>query len=200
MTSRRRALIVSTTLRRSRRRAVACACAIGWIVFPGCKSSPQPSPREGVALASLTVTSPAFSSNGPIPVDYTCDGADKSPELTWSAPPSATKSLSIVMDDPDAASSAFTHWIAANVRPATATLPEAVDPTELGGVVGINSFNRSGYSGPCPPKRELHHYFFRVFALDAVIPIGADATRETVDSAMSGHVLAEGVLVGTFSH
>ena len=181
-------------------RALSCACAIGWAVFPGCKSSPQPSPREGVALVSLTVTSPAFSSNGPIPVDCTCDGADRSPQLTWSAPPSGTKSLSIVMDDPDASSGGFTHWLAVNLRPDTLTLPEAVDSSELGGVVGINSFNRLGYSGPCPPRRELHHYFFRVFALDTVIPIGADATREAVDAAMSGHVLAAGALVGTFSH
>jgi hypothetical protein len=104
------------------------------------------------------------------------------------------------MDDPDASSGGFTHWIAANLRPDTLTLPEAVDASELGGVVGINSFNRLGYSGPCPPRRELHHYFFRVFALDTVIPIGADATREAVDAAMSGHVLAEGALVCTFSH
>ena len=178
---------------------LACACAIAWTAYPGCKSSPQPAPPQGVTVASLTVTSHAFSSNGAIPVDCTCDGADRSPELAWSAPPSGTKSLAIVMDDPDA-SGGFTHWIVANLRSDSLSLPEGVDPSATGAIVGINGFNRPGYSGPCPPRRELHRYVFRVFALDAMLPTEANVARDAIDAAMSGHVLAEGALVGTFAH
>jgi Raf kinase inhibitor-like YbhB/YbcL family protein len=167
----------------------------------GCKSGgAQPSPPPGVTLASLTVTSKSFPSGGAIPVDYTCDGADKSPQLTWSAPPAGTKSLTVLVDDPDAPGGDFTHWIVFNLRPDTLSVPEAADPTELGGVVGTNGFNRVQYSGPCPPRMELHHYYFRVFALDATLGVTSGAAREAVDAAMSGHVLAEGALVGTFSH
>jgi Raf kinase inhibitor-like YbhB/YbcL family protein len=167
----------------------------------GCKSSgAQPSPAPGVTLASLTVTSKSFPSSDAIPVDYTCDGADRSPQLTWSAPPAGTKSLAIVTDDPDAPGGDFTHWLVFNLHPDVLALAEASDPAEQGGVVGLNSFNRVGYSGPCPPRMELHHYFFRVFALDAPLDAKPGSNREAVDAAMSGHVLAEGALMGTFSH
>jgi Raf kinase inhibitor-like YbhB/YbcL family protein len=167
----------------------------------GCKSSGgQPAPAPGVALGSLTVTSNSFPSNGAIPVDYTCDGADKSPELTFSASPAGTQSFAIIADDPDAPSGTFTHWIAYNLRSDVRTLPAGADPATLGGAVGTNDFNRPGYAGPCPPKGELHHYYFRVFALNAPIAAQAVSTREVVDGAMNGHVLAQGALVGVFSH
>jgi Raf kinase inhibitor-like YbhB/YbcL family protein len=166
-----------------------------------CKSGGgQPLVAPGVVLGSLTVTSSSFPSNGAIPVDYTCDGADKSPELRFSAPPAGTQSLAIVADDPDAPGGTFTHWVAYNLRGDLPALAEGADPATLGGAVGMNDFNRPGYAGPCPPKRELHHYYFRVFALNQ--PIGAQpgATREVVEGKMSGHVLAQGALVGVFSH
>jgi Raf kinase inhibitor-like YbhB/YbcL family protein len=167
----------------------------------GCKSGgAQPSPPPDVALASLTVTSKSFASGGAIPVDYTCDGADKSPQLTWSAPPAGTASLAIVVDDPDASGGDFTHWIVFNLRPDVLAIAEAADPAELGGSVGTNGFSRQQYSGPCPPRMELHRYSFRVFALDAMLDARPGLTRDAVDAAMSGHVLAEGALVGSFSH
>jgi Raf kinase inhibitor-like YbhB/YbcL family protein len=167
----------------------------------GCKSGGvQPLPAPGVVLGSLTVTSSSFPSNGAIPVDHTCDGADRSPQLTFSAPPAGTQSWAIVADDPDAPGGTFTHWIAYNLRGDLRALPEGADPATQGGVVGTNDFNRLGYSGPCPPKRELHHYAFRVFALNHPIGAPPGATREVVDRAMSGHVLAQGALVGVFSH
>jgi len=153
-----------------------------------------------VTLSSLTVTSKSFPSGGTVPVDYTCDGADRSPQLTWSAPPPGTKSLAIVTDDPDAPGGDFTHWIVFDLRPDALAIPEGGDPTELGGVLGLNGFNRIGYSGPCPPRMEIHHYFFRVFALDAPLSAKPGANRDTIDAAMSSHVLAEGALMGTFSH
>ena len=160
----------------------------------------QPAPAPGVTLASLTVTSSSFPSNGAIPVDYTCDGADKSPEITLSAPPAGTQSLAIVAEDPDAPGGTFTHWVAYNLRSDLRMFPEGADPGSVGGAVGVNDFSRPGYSGPCPPRRELHHYFFRVFALSSVLEVKPTPTREVVDAAMNGRVLAEGALMGVFSH
>jgi Raf kinase inhibitor-like YbhB/YbcL family protein len=167
----------------------------------GCKSSGgQPSPAPGVVLGSLTVTSNSFPANGAIPVDCTCDGADKSPQLTISAPPPGTRTLAIIADDSDAPGGTFTHWMAYNFRGDLRALPEGADPATWGGAAGTNDFNRPGYAGPCPPKGELHHYYFRVFALDDAIGAPAGSTREVVDRSMSGHVLAQGALVAVFSH
>jgi Raf kinase inhibitor-like YbhB/YbcL family protein len=167
----------------------------------GCRSGgAQLAPAPGVTLGSLTVTSTSFPSNGGIPVDYTCDGADKSPQLTLSAPPAGTQSLAIVADDPDAPGGTFTHWIAYNLQADLRTFPEGADPLSAGAAVGTNDFNRVGYAGPCPPKRELHHYYFRVFALNALLDLKPNVMRDGFDAAMSGHVLAEGALIGVFSH
>jgi Raf kinase inhibitor-like YbhB/YbcL family protein len=175
--------------------AFACACA-----NPACKSGGlQPSPPPGAALTSIAVTSKSFASNATIPVDNTCDGADRSPQVTWSAPPAGTKSLAIVMDDPDAPGGDFTHWIVFDVRPDALSIPEASDLADSGALLGLNGYSRVAYSGPCPPKMELHRYVVRVFALDTVLPVKPGANRETIDAAMSGHVLAEGALMGTFS-
>lgn len=166
----------------------------------GCRAgSGPPAPPAGVSLGSLTVTSNSFSSNSAIPVDFTCDGTDKSPELTFSAPPEGTQSFAIIADDPDAPGGTFTHWVAYNIRGDVRAIPEGADVSSLGGAAGTNDFNRAGYAGPCPPKGEIHRYFFRVFALNAHIDVKQDSTRAAVDAAMSSHVLAEGALVGVFS-
>ncbi len=171
--------------------AMACGGGSGAVVVAG---------PPGVAIQRLAVTSRAFSFNGAIPVDYTCDGADRSPPLTWSAPPSGTKSLAILAMDPDAVGGEFVHWVAYNLRADALALPENTDASELGGVSGSNGFGRIGYSGPCPPKMELHSYTFRVYALDTVLPVRSGVSAEELTAAMSGHVLAQGALVGTFSH
>lgn len=155
---------------------------------------------HGVVIESLTVTSPTFAPGTAIPVDSTCDGADRSPPLTLSAPPAAARSLAIVVDDPDAPGGTFTHWIVYNLRPDTSTIAEASDLGAFGGVSGTNDFKRLGYSGPCPPRFEEHHYRFRVFALDALVRPEAPATREAIDAAMIGHVVGQGTLVGVYSH
>ncbi len=177
--------------------AVVVACAAS----SGCKSAGgELAPAPGAAVSSLSVTSRSFPSGRAIPVDCTCDGADKSPDLTWSAPPPGTQSFAILAEDPDASGGTFTHWIAYNVPADVRDLPEAADPVALGGAVGNNDFNRPGYSGPCPPKGELHRYLFRVFALNATVDVKPASTRADVDAALSGHVLARGVLLGVFSH
>ncbi|HEY8039041.1 MAG TPA: YbhB/YbcL family Raf kinase inhibitor-like protein [Polyangiaceae bacterium] len=171
------------------------------VAFVGCNASEtHPGTPAGVTLQRLTVTSKTFPSNGAIPVDSTCDGADRSPQLTWSAPPQGTAGFAIVADDPDAPGGDFTHWIVSNVRGDVRALPEGGDPAEVGATVGTNGFNRPGYSGPCPPRMEQHRYYFRVYALDAAIDPKAGSTREGLDAAMSGHVLAEGAVMGTFAH
>jgi Raf kinase inhibitor-like YbhB/YbcL family protein len=154
----------------------------------------------GMSIQRLAVTSRSFSSNGAIPVDYTCDGADKSPQLTWSAAPSGTKSFAILVVDPDAIGGEFIHWVAFNLHADATSLPESSDTTDLGGVPGTNGFGRTGYSGPCPPKFELHSYAFRVYALDTTLAARSGVTADDLNEAMNGHVLAQGTLVGTFSH
>jgi Raf kinase inhibitor-like YbhB/YbcL family protein len=175
------------------------ACAVG---LAACQptATPDAAAPAGVTMQRLTVTSKSFVSHGAIPVDYTCDGADKSPQLTWSAPPAGTKAFALIVDDPDAPGGDFVHWVAFNIRADATSLPEGVDVAELGGTSGTNGFKRPGYNGPCPPKMELHDYAFRVYALDAPLALSADASVDQLQSAMSGHVLGTGVLMGTFSH
>jgi Raf kinase inhibitor-like YbhB/YbcL family protein len=151
-------------------------------------------------MGSLTVTSRSFPSSGTIPVDNTCDGADKSPQLTWSAPPKDTHAFAILVDDPDAPGGDFTHWIAYDLRSDLLSLPEGADAADYGGFSGQNGFDRFGYAGPCPPKGEIHRYFFHVFALSEPLNVKPGSTRDVVERAMSGRVLAEGALLGTFSH
>jgi Raf kinase inhibitor-like YbhB/YbcL family protein len=169
----------------------------------GCRSGSgggHPSTPPGVTLSRISVTSKAFTSGGAVPVDYSCDGADRSPPLTWSAPPEGTKSIAILADDPDSPGGDFTHWIAYDIPPSTVSVPEAVDAATLGGDEGTNSFGRGGYGGPCPPRQEMHRYYFHVFALNASLGLKPGATRDTLDAAMSHRVLAEGFLMGTFAH
>jgi Raf kinase inhibitor-like YbhB/YbcL family protein len=166
-----------------------------------CKSqSAGPSSPPGVTAASMTVTSNTFTSNGQIPVDNSCDGADRSPALTWSSPPEGTKSIAIVADDLDAPGGTFTHWIAFDLPPDARSLAEGVDPGTLGAKLGQNDFQSLGYRGPCPPKREIHRYYFHVYALDAQLAAPEGVNRDGIGAEMSGHVLGAGALVGTFSH
>ena len=171
------------------------------IAMEACRDSPAaPTPPKGVTPASITVSSTTFASGAPIPVDFTCDGKDKSPQLTWSAMPATAKTIAIVVDDPDAPSGTFTHWIAWNLAPDTHALAEGAGAETASGTSGMNDFGRAGWSGPCPPKGKLHHYHFKVFGLDTSLTLGADAKRGALDTAMSGHMVAQGDLVGTFQH
>jgi Raf kinase inhibitor-like YbhB/YbcL family protein len=167
----------------------------------GCKSGGggAPSAPPGVTIEKLAVTSQSFPSNGAIPVDYSCDGADRSPQLTFSTPPRGTKTFAILVEDPDAPSGDFTHWTLYDISADHLAIPEGADPSSLGASSGVNDFSRPGYAGPCPPKMELHRYYFRVFALNAELGLPPDATRSAFDAALNGHVLAEGALVGEFS-
>ena len=143
---------------------------------------------------TLTVTSSAFTNNEAIPAEYTCDGSEMSPPLAWSKVPADTKSIAILVEDPDAPKGTFTHWLVTNIAPTTTELAkEANLPT--GAVAMKNGKGATGYAGPCPPTG-THHYHFRVFALDEA-KVKA-TTRAAFLTEIKNHTLASGELVGTY--
>jgi Raf kinase inhibitor-like YbhB/YbcL family protein len=145
--------------------------------------------------AKMKITSPAFQDGGNIPSKFTCDGGDTSPPLQIAEVPSGAKSLALVVDDPDAPSGLFTHWIVWNISPQTNAIREGSTPK---GVPGISDFGKSGYGGPCPPSG-THRYYFKIFALDHELNLPAGAKRNQLDAAMKGHVVAQGELMGRYS-
>jgi Raf kinase inhibitor-like YbhB/YbcL family protein len=142
----------------------------------------------------LQVTSSAFGANQEIPPKYTCDGTQTTPPVTWSRVPAGTQSIAILIEDPDAPGGMFTHWLVTGIRPTTTALAAGAALPE-GATAARNSKGRLGYDGPCPPHGR-HRYVFRVFALDSAIPPPKD--RDGFLSAIHGHILAEGRLVGTY--
>ena len=160
----------------------------------------------GVAQAwedfmSPTVTSSAFQSGGPIPPVHTCEGKDLSPPLSWTDPPDATKSFALISDDPDAPRGTWVHWVVYNLPPVTRQLPEAF-PTDAqlkdGTRQGTTDFGRTGYGGPCPPSG-THRYFFKLYALDALLDLKPGSTKAQLEAAMQGHILAHAELMGTYT-
>lgn len=150
---------------------------------------------------SIAVTTTAFSAGGAIPKQYTCDGADTSPELSWSGVPSGIQSFALIADDTDAPVGTWTHWLIWNIPAQSAGLPKGVAKDETlgdGARQGRNGFRLIGYGGPCPPPGKPHRYFFRVYALDAKINLSAGANRDELERSMKGHVLAQGELMGKY--
>ena len=143
---------------------------------------------------TLKITSSAFHDGGNIPSKFTCDGSDTSPPLQITGVPSEAKSLVLIADDPDAPGGLFTHWLIWNIPPQTTSIPEG---SSVKGVQGANDFGKSGYRGPCPPPG-THRYSFKVFALDRELEVRAGAKRSRVDTAMKGHIIAQGELVGRY--
>ncbi|MEE8363998.1 MAG: YbhB/YbcL family Raf kinase inhibitor-like protein [Dehalococcoidia bacterium] len=153
---------------------------------------------ESAALA-LTVTSSAFEEGAAIPVRFTCDGEDVSPDLSWSRPPEGTVSIALVVDDPDAPRGVFTHWVAYGLPAIAGGMPEGVAPRPKGaGFYGKNDFGKTGYRGPCPPKGSPHTYRFTVYALDASPGLESDASQADLFEAIDGHVIARGRLTGEY--
>jgi Raf kinase inhibitor-like YbhB/YbcL family protein len=151
-----------------------------------------------------SLRSPAFAADEAIPLKHTCDGADVSPELFWSAPPKGTVEIALLCDDPDAPGGNFVHWVIYRIPPERDSLPEAVatSPTvpELGGALqGKNDFGATGYRGPCPPSGRPHHYHFKLYALNAATGLAAGAAEADVLRAMQGHIVAQCELVGLYA-
>ncbi len=153
------------------------------------------------AQAQLTLTSPVISPGAAIASYFSCTGADRSPALAWSNAPQSTKTFALVVEDPDAPGGTFIHWVAYNIPVSVTSLPAGVPQSaEIagGGTNGINGFDHIGYNGPCPPPGKMHHYHFRLFAVDSTLTPGDKADATALESAMKGHVVATTELVGTF--
>ena len=145
--------------------------------------------------AKMKVTSSAFQQGGNIPPEFTCDSGDTSPPLQIADVPSGAKSLVLIVDDPDAPSGLFTHWIVWNIPPQTNSIAEGSAPK---GVHGTNDFGKSGYGGPCPPSG-THRYYFKIFALDRELDLPPGTKRSQLDAALKGHVVAQGELMGRYA-
>ena len=156
-------------------------------------------------LMALALTSTAFEPGGAIPAAYTCQGKDLSVPLAWSGLPAGTRSLALIVDDPDAPDPAapkmtWVHWVLYNIPPTATGLPEAVEPRALpaGTLEGRNDWGRTGYGGPCPPVGR-HRYFFKLYALDVTLPDLGQPDKARLERAMKGHVLAQQQIVGTYA-
>lgn len=162
-------------------------------------SSGAPAAKEGGM--KLSVSSSAFGEGESIPKKFACNGQNISPPLTWRNVPQGTKAFALIVDDPDAPSGTFTHWLIFNIPSETHELSAAI-PSQgklpSGALQGKNDFGEIGYDGPCPPSGPAHHYRFTVYALDKSLDLKAGATREQVINAMEGNVLARGRLTGTY--
>lgn len=152
----------------------------------------------------LRLSSKAFAPHGEIPARYTCEGDDTSPGLDWQGVPPGTRSLVLIVDDPDAPDPkaprmTWVHWVLYNLPPDATGLPEGATSADLpaGTREGLNDWNRSGYGGPCPPVGR-HRYFHRLYALDTMLPELDRPTRADVEAAMAGHILEQAELVGTY--
>lgn len=165
-------------------------------VLAGCHNT-----RAGTAPNALQLRSSTFSSVDAIPSQFTCDGADVSPVLSWNAPPTGAKSFALIVYDQSTPAS-FTHWQIYNLPLDTRSLPQGIPAgAQLpnGARQTVNSFDKIGYGGPCPPRQgSAHNYVFQLYALDTTLNLPADTDQQQLRSAMKGHILAEGRLISTY--
>jgi Raf kinase inhibitor-like YbhB/YbcL family protein len=175
----------------------------------GCRADPPPAQPKGEIPMTIAVTSAAFANGQPIPKKYTGEGADVSPPLAWSNLPEKTKELALICDDPDAQmDEPWVHWVIYKIPASLSGLPEGVprDPrlkSPPGALQGQNSWPKGkgnvGYRGPMPPPGHgIHHYHFKLYALEAHLPVQPGLDKKTLLGEIHGHVLAEGELVGTY--
>ncbi len=151
----------------------------------------------------MIIESPVFQNNQSIPSLYTCDGAGINPPLVFKDVPRQTKSLALIMDDPDIPEAAkqslgievWDHWVIFNILPTVVEIREGQNPE---GILGTNTRGNLAYGGPCPPDRE-HRYFFKLYALDSMLSLPAGSTKKELLSAMKGHIIAEAQLIGRYS-
>ena len=152
------------------------------------KSSPQ-----SKAGSDMKLTSSAFKPNDPIPPKFTCEVQDINPPLTIEGVPQDAKSLALVIDDPDAPSGSWVHWVVFNISPGVQQIPQNSVP----GKQGKNDFDQLKYGGPCPPAGE-HRYFFKLYALDILLNLPEGITKNKLEEAMQGHIVARTTLVGVY--
>lgn len=176
-------------------REITCLFAVFFFLF----QNPVVSLAQVSRKVKMEITSSRFQNGEIIPKQYTCDGSNVSPPLSFKSVPANAKSLALICDDPDAPGMTFVHWVVYNISPQISELEEALpkDSTLSNGLQqGTNSFPEVGYNGPCPPSG-THRYFFKLYALDATISLDK-ATKKQLLEAMKGHILAEAKLVGKY--
>lgn len=154
----------------------------------------------------LELISPAFEAGGSIPALHSCDDDDLSPELSWSGAPQGTRSFALIVDDPDAPDPkapkmVYVHWVLYNIPASATALPEGAKPGNLpdGAREGKNDWKNVGYQGPCPPIGR-HRYFFKLYALDTILPDLSEPTKAQLEGAMKGHIVEQTELMGTYQH
>ncbi|HTR80282.1 MAG TPA: YbhB/YbcL family Raf kinase inhibitor-like protein [Bacteroidota bacterium] len=156
---------------------------------------------DGERKMEMKVSSQAFKEGELIPAKYTCDGENISPQVAWTGAPDSTKSFALICDDPDAPRGVWVHWVLFNLPADAKSLPENVSRRSTlnnGGRQGMNDSHELGYDGPCPPGG-THRYYFKLYALDAVLSLESGATKAQLLKAMEGHVLSEGQLMGRYT-
>ena len=171
-------------------------CSLAFFTYPRHPSTMA----QSHAPFPMQVTSSSFSDGGAIPQQFTCDGADTSPGLRWTTVPAKTRSLALVMHDPDAPVD-FTHWLAYNIPPSARELAVGASPRVAmpkGADEGMNDFSHIGYGGPCPPPGKPHHYIFSIYALDADMALPAGSKRAELEAAIKQHVIAMGRITGLY--
>ena len=162
---------------------------------PAASGGPKASGSPATGAGPFRLASPAFGQNKPIPAQFTCHGANRSPALTWSGMPAGTKAFVLVVVDPDA--NGFVHWTVLDLKPTTTGLPRGVAPTATSVQQGRNDFGNVGYGGPCPPSG-THHYRFTLSALAAPLALGGHPSGAAVRSALAkAKVLGRATLIGT---
>jgi len=147
-------------------------------------------------MATLKISSTAFTPNGSIPSKYTCDGADVNPPLAIENVPTEAKALVLIVDDPDAPVGTWVHWVMWNINPSTKEIKENSVPQDA--VQGMTDFRKQKYGGPCPPSG-THRYFFKLYAIDSTLPLRPNSTKPVVEGAMKGHILAKAELIGLYA-
>ncbi|HVU47787.1 MAG TPA: YbhB/YbcL family Raf kinase inhibitor-like protein [Terracidiphilus sp.] len=151
---------------------------------------------------SLKLKVTAFPNRGVIPKKHTCAGANSSPALEWAGVSLTTRSLALIVDDPDAPRGTWTHWLIWNIPPHLTALPEGIpaqEVLEFGAWQGTNDFNRIGYGGPCPPPGKAHRYFFKLYALNTVLDLKPGASKKDLERAVKGHIVSDAEYVGTYA-
>ena len=151
--------------------------------------------KEAKMTDAFRMTSSVFENNGSIPAKFTCDGRDINPPLSIQSVPAGTKSLALIVDDPDAPRGMWVHWVVWNIDPKTTEIREDTVPT--GAAQGMNDFRKKDYGGPCPPSG-THRYFFKLYALDTQLSPGANAEKTDLEKAMKGHIISEAQIMGTY--
>ncbi|MEX0940812.1 MAG: YbhB/YbcL family Raf kinase inhibitor-like protein [Candidatus Babeliales bacterium] len=148
---------------------------------------------------NMKLFSPAFENNQSIPKTFTCEGKNISPELKWEGVPSDAKSLALIVDDPDAPNKTWVHWVVYNLPAHITKLDEGMAIAQLGGKEGNTDFGKPGFGGPCPPKGHgKHRYFFKLYALDTILDLPKNISKQDLEKSMEGHILAKSELVGLY--